>query len=294
MKKLLLFAAVYFYVLQSVYSQQVLPNPGFEDWTVTGTYEDPDGWTTANSFSSLVGIELTTKATAPADVHSGNFALKTETIFIGAPVSQPVPGLVTTGTLHITTQTIDGGIAYTSRPDSIGGWYKYLPAGDDSAYVTFLMFSFFRDTIGRAVFIGGTTHGLYKWFSAPIVYELPDNPVTAYFMIAPSPRYGADDSSALWLDDMELIFATGLEEENSLDKKLSIYPNPASTCIIANNQTGKQTLLTVFDVNGKSVMEAELEKERQSIPLNLNPGLYVATFENEGLVLKTQKLVILH
>jgi hypothetical protein len=69
-------------VFEEVYSQNALPNPGFENWTTTGTYENPDGWTTANSYSSLLGIELTTKATASSDVHSGSFALKTETIFI--------------------------------------------------------------------------------------------------------------------------------------------------------------------------------------------------------------------
>ena len=89
MKKLLLVFSIFMSVIQFAFTQNALPNPGFEDWTTTGTYENPDGWTTANSYSTLVGVQLTTKATAPADIHSGNFAMKTETVFIGALPTSP-------------------------------------------------------------------------------------------------------------------------------------------------------------------------------------------------------------
>jgi|GEM_PF-454972 len=274
----------------NLFSQNALPNPGFEDWTTTGTYEDPDGWTTANSYSTLVGVQLTTKANTPADVHSGNFALKTETVFI-PQANQPVPGLVTTGTLQITTQTIDGGTPYTSRPDSIGGWYKYAPTGDDSAYITFFLFSFFRDTIGRAIFAGGTTNGVYRWFSAPVEYEMPDNPYTAFFVITPSPRYGAEAGSVLWLDDMEIIFATGIKD-NEAGNSINIYPSVVKDKLIIDNPVEGRLLLTITDETGRLVLNTYLNIDRNEIHVDLPSGAYIASISKKGEIIKNQKLII--
>ena len=272
-------------------SQNALPNPGFEDWTTTDTYQDPDGWSTTNSLTNLVGVVLTSKATLPAEVHSGNAALKSETHFVGAPVSQNVPGLVTTGTLQFTTQTIDGGTPYTSRPDSIGGWYRYAGVDGDSAYITFFLFSFFRDTVGRAIFKGGNTEGAWRWFSAPLVYELPSNPFTAYFIIAPGPRNNAHEGSTLWLDDMEILFSTGLEEEDAA-AKLGIYPNPASNRLVVEKAFNEEVLLTVSDLAGQAVVTCPVTEQRHELQLTLPSGMYSASFSIEGQIIKNEKLII--
>jgi len=270
---------------------QALPNPGFEDWTATVNYEDPDGWTTANSYAALIGTVLTSKESAPENVHSGSFALKTETVYIGPPVNQPVPGLVTTGNLQVTTQTIDGGTPYTMRPDSIAGWYKYEPAGDDSAYVTFFLFSFFRDTIARAIFACGGTHGAYQRFSTPLAYELPDNPTTAFFIITPAPKNGPEEGSTLWLDDMEILFSTGIEN-NPYQKEITLYPTLAADHILIGNQTNEEIVLFILDEQGRKLMQVPIKDERKKIRLDFTNGLYMAVFEHDGEVVKTQKFAL--
>ncbi len=290
-KLILLFTALVLFQ-QKAFLQNALPNAGFEEWTTTGSYENPDGWNTGNSYSTLIGVTLTTKACAP-DVHSGSHALKTETIYIGAPVNQPVPGLVTTGNLQITTQTIDGGTPYFNRPDSIAGWYKFTPGVDDSSYIAFILFSFFRDTIATAIFSGGNTNGVYQRFSAPLVYRLPDNPYTAITLITPGPRYNPDAGSMLWLDDLELVFATALEEQ-VFQEQLSVFPNPANDILYFNNPANAKIDLFIFDVQGRKVFQSFYENNRAEIPLYFSDGFYTVRFQKNNEFVKQEKLIINH
>lgn len=289
-KYFLCLLAFYFNLPITGFTQNALPNPGFEQWTTTGTYENPNGWNTVNNYSTLMGVVLTSKA-IPPNVHSGNFAMKTETVFIGPPANQPIPGLVTTGTIQITTQTIDGGIQYSQRPDSIAGWYKYSPVGDDTAYVTFFLFSFFRDTIGRAIFAATSTNGNFLRFSAPLVYEMPDNPFTAYFVISPSKRYGAQAGSALWLDDMEIVLPTGIE--NIEKEKFKIYPNPSSGNFIVEKPDNENLIISISDATGRKISEQILTEKKSSVLLQESSGFYIVSFLINNEVLKTEKLFLI-
>src|SRR5665213_874841 len=98
------------------------PNAGFESWThtssITGSYDTPDSWNCANSQTAITGVISCLKATT---MHSGSFAVELITKQIPSPFNQLVPGIVTTGSINATTQSITGGIAYTLKPDSIVG-----------------------------------------------------------------------------------------------------------------------------------------------------------------------------
>ena len=68
MKKSLFVLALSFVVLR-INAQIALPNPGFENWTSAGNYEDPDDWHTLNPSTAFVGVLTALKANPP-DVHS--------------------------------------------------------------------------------------------------------------------------------------------------------------------------------------------------------------------------------
>ena len=102
-------------------SGQALPNAGFENWTASSGYDNPNFWNTLNSSTSILGIVTVSKST---DAHSGTYSLRGETKYVPFPFDQTAPALVTTGTINTTTQEIEGGSDYTERPDSITGWMK--------------------------------------------------------------------------------------------------------------------------------------------------------------------------
>ncbi|MCH8317524.1 MAG: hypothetical protein IIA88_03365, partial [Bacteroidetes bacterium] len=88
MKKLLLLSALIGLSVAGTTAQNAIPNPGFENWSSSPCYDDPDDWGTLNSQTGCFGSTVI-KATG-ADVNSGSFAIKLESISI---FGNDAPGL---------------------------------------------------------------------------------------------------------------------------------------------------------------------------------------------------------
>jgi len=195
---------------------QATPNAGFENWTYHpnffGDYDTPDNWDNANPQTELTGTFTCEKASG-ADAYSGSFAVKliTKNIF-----TNDVPGVVTTGTLPTSAgDPITGGIAYTLRPDSITGWFKYTPQGGDNGFMEFSLYGSAAnnaDTIAEARFnTPTTTVSTYTRFSAPLVYYSANAVANSMWLLGSSnsdvnPVVG----STVYVDDLELIFVAGV------------------------------------------------------------------------------------
>lgn len=77
----------------------------------------------------------------------------------------------------------------------------------------------------------------------------------------------------------------------SLEKDaISIYPNPTSEMIYFNNSVEFQQV-SIFDLNGKIVQETLLNNGENSLPINLNSGIYLMKFEGTKGTL-TKKLMV--
>ena len=105
-------------------SAQQLPNSGFESWSHM-TFTEPDTFLSSNMFGSG-GIGNVTRST---DAYHGTYALQMETVVSG---SDTVQGMVIIGTPG--NQTINGGLPFTSTPDSVSGYVKYDIQPLDTAY----------------------------------------------------------------------------------------------------------------------------------------------------------------
>ena len=61
----------------------------------------------------------------------------TEEVFLFGPVT--MPGLITLGEIILDvenqTATVDGGVPISGKPESLNGWFRYLPAGDDLSII---------------------------------------------------------------------------------------------------------------------------------------------------------------
>jgi len=103
---------------------QVIPNSGFESWTSTTFFEEPEPYSTTNSLSYMIGD--TTAVTKSTDSYAGTYSARLETMAFGADT---VTGLIMVGELR--GQNIIGGVPFTTRPTSLSGYVKYNLVGGD-------------------------------------------------------------------------------------------------------------------------------------------------------------------
>jgi hypothetical protein len=128
---------------------QQLENPGFENWENAGTVKDePVDWSTIKTcddpdLASLAPITFDRSQ----DAHSGNYSLKLYNVSVFNVIAT---GAITNGMFHAEfdldssfsyTDTTDArwNTPFTWRPDSLEGWFKYFPNGDDRAQFKFIL-----------------------------------------------------------------------------------------------------------------------------------------------------------
>jgi hypothetical protein len=280
---------------------QATPNPGFESWTHTssilGAYDTPNNWNCANSSTGSTGVITVLKSTS---AHSGSFAAELITKQIPAPFSQLVPGMITTGTINTTSQTITGGIAYTLRPDSITGWYKYTPQGGENGFIAFDLFgsaSGNSDTIAKAGFsTPAATVGTFTRFAAALTYTTTTTPVVnSMWLLSSSNNDGLATSvgSILYVDDLSLVFnPTGVTEQEK--PEFTISPNPVVDHFVIKNVLGTKALFILYDVTGRKVSEEKINNATTVINVSTLPnGVYSYSVTDENnTTIKGGKLII--
>ena len=278
------------------------PNPGFEDWTtvsgILGNYYTPDGWDCANSQTAYTGTYCVTEGKG-ANVKSGTYSaeLITQDITIASTIA---PGVITTGTLPTSASgTITGGIAYTLRPDSIVGWFKYTPQGSDYCYISFTVFGTSNtDTVGVASYstTAGKTISSFTRFSAPMVYRNSHSVTNSIWVITSSNASAPVTGSTMYVDDVAVIIntTTGINEQVNTAAPISINPNPASDHVIVSNTSNHNAVLALYDITGRKVAEQSLACGTNNIDVKaFTNGLYLYTVTDEnGGSLKTGKLII--
>jgi len=221
----------------AVNAQDTITNPGFERWINQGIFEDPQGWNTLNPLTSALGTVVAFKATG-ADAHTGDNAIKLISKNI---LNTPTASLVTTGTVNIQQQSVDGGYPISVRPVALGGWYKYAPVNGDSATFSIQLTKWDganRIVVGTGGIKTGVAQSSYTAFSVPVTYLTADVPDTVQILFVSSGENYANVGTTLFIDDVFYDFSTGINE--SAIAQTSLFPNPAE---------GKATLKFIVDNN---------------------------------------------
>ena len=264
------------FISLAIYSaafSQALPNAGFDNWTNAGSYDDPDNWNTLNSATSGFGV-LTCLKAAGADVHSGAAAIKLITQWV---LIQNANGLATTGTINIAGQTVDGGIPYTLRPDSLTGWYKCDPQGIDFGFVDFtLLNAAGTDTVGFAHFqTPNSAVSTYTYFSIPITYYNANTPELSRCVMSSSQGVTSVLNSVMIIDDLDLVFNPNGVREPVFGRQYIRYNRVSPELRVYSNQ---QTEITVIDMTGRVVFERKVDAGISRFTVSLPAGLYVYRF----------------
>ena len=96
-----------------------------------------------------------------------------------------------------------------------------------------------------------------------------------------------DSNSCTQTSAIYSLTTIGLQNINP--HNFSIYPNPATNSIYINNPNQKQTSITITDLLGNTIIQANLIKTNESIDISkLSNGIYIITIDNSF----NQKLVV--
>ena len=281
---------------------QTNSNYDFETWTTVPanfpapSYDNPTSWNSLNNLTSALGKITCYKETAPANVYSGLASVKLVTKTVGSQVAN---GLISTGTINPGTSSISGGVAYTLRPDSIIGWYKYSPVSTDNGFIELQLLGVGgdSDTIGYAIFrTPNAAVNTYTRFAVKIDYR-SNNPVVKSIWILSSSANNTVhfENSTMYVDAIQLgsnVFAATTINE-VVKPIVSVGPNPASENIQINNSPANGTF-TLYSITGRSVKKVRLINSSQTIDVvDLAEGIYFYSItDKNNVVIKTAKLII--
>jgi len=299
-KKLFFTITTTFFFFNYVNAQNAIPNPGFENWTSAGSYDNCTGWGTIDgsisSFCFCTGTAV--KTSVAGEFHGGTLAMKLKTLSV---FGQTAPGIAATGTINTSTQAVDGGVAYNLLPDSIVGWYRYTPSGTDTGSVDITLSKWntgtnARDIVAHARFSQNASVASYVRFSQPLTYSLTGAPDTMVIVLLSSSTSAPQANSTMWVDDLDLIFnsTTNIASNHIANSLVSIYPNPSKgSFVIETGSTEKQTM-QIFDVNGKLVLTQIINDKTNIDVSGLAEGVYNLNLINSEWFVVNKRVVILH
>jgi hypothetical protein len=181
-------------VLLANFANAQLTNLGFENWT----NDEPDGWW---SFDQLAPIDMCVQET---DAHSGNYAVKVQTVDFAGQTSAGAFGLT-----NFTEDETESGIPYTLRPTEFSFWAKYSTAGDDSVLVVAQLTKWNGAeaiVVGEAGEILKGTGSTYTQYTPQFTYTSSDTPDSLQIIVlVAQPELGiATLGSYVILDDFEI------------------------------------------------------------------------------------------
>ena len=284
---------IFLSITSGVKAQNATPNAGFENWNTVGNRIDPADWNNLNPSTAILGV-LTCARASGADAHSGNYAIKLTTKLIPA-FNIIANGIASTGTL-ITTPPygVSGGIAYTGRPDSITGWYKYTPAGTDQGFVELqLLGATNTDTIGYVRFeTPNATVSTYTRFAAAVNYLSTATPSNSIWILSSSKGVGPIVNSQIFIDDIAMVFNSSSVNTINSKNEVTILGNVIKEKIRFNYKNTGVYQFRLIDTAGRIVADTQLNSQQSTVDVSSLDGLYFYTIENNTGIINTGKIII--
>ena len=283
-------------IINGTLSQQ-LENSGFEQWENVGTgEEEPLSWssTKTSDNSSLNGLapQVISRST---DAHTGTYAAKM--------VNKNVPfvnivanGILTNGIVHTTTNPQDSYVytdvnssdhsqPFTSFPDSIVGWYKYAPQGNDVGNIQVLLHGSYgqlpvdasTSIIALAEF-DFSANSNWTRFSTPFIYyPTINNPAYILCNISAGDSTQAVANSELKIDDLELIYNT---------TKIAVEPSNLVNVTYLNDHLQFSNVVNeinyaTYNLQGKLMNFGKIDRYNRNVRTTLESGIYIISVQSK-------------
>lgn len=280
-------------------AQQQLENAGFENWEFVNLPKDePTDWSSIKTSDNPI-----TNNAAPmvwdqsTDAHSGNYSVKLMNISTFGVVAT---GTLTNGRVHADFNPDSGyvytqpdssqwNMAFTSKPDSLSGWYKYHSVGNDHGGIRAILHvgegslpqrQTHDNWIADANFsMPSETKDTWTRFSIPFTYFSDDTP--EYILVVIKAGNGTDavaESFAL-VDDLQLIYNNpgGISSVDQDD--VSFYQFNRTVHILnGSSRMFDEAIFRLVDITGQLVYERKGLAPSITIAPGLPSGIYLGSF----------------
>lgn len=284
--------ALAFVLNATIYAQNV-PNGGFENWTLQVVYEDPENWITLNMLGALGAPATVVQST---DAHTGNYAALLETVETdmgGDGIADTLPGTMTLGLFDISGET-PSGAPVSGTPDTLAGWFKFLPQGNDGFGLAVTMSRWntatqSREIVGYGDFMNTAEFSQYARVAIPIEYYTEDAPDTVEIQILNSIGT-TTPGTQLFVDDLTLKEMSTASISTPDVFSVSCFPNPADAMLTINSPVGGEAAL--LTITGEQLETIQLTPG-SSLQLNTSDyqnGVYFVRHANG----KNTRFVIQH
>ena len=283
-------------IINGTLSQQ-LENSGFEQWENVGTgEEEPLSWssTKTSDNSSLNGLapQVISRST---DAHTGSYAAKlvnTNVPFVNIVAN----GILTNGIIHTTTNPQDSYVytdvnssdhsqPFTSYPDSIVGWYKYAPQGNDVGNIQVLLHGSYgqlpvdasTSIIALAEF-DFSANSNWTRFSTPFIYyPTINNPAYILCNISAGDSTQAVANSELKIDDLELIYNTTKIPDESTNSINVTYLNDHLQFSNVVNEIN----YAIYNLQGQLMNIGKIDTYNRNVSITLESGIYFISIQSK-------------
>jgi hypothetical protein len=284
------------------HSQQQLQNGNFESWENTGTAEaEPTNWSSLKTADALAGSAPEVLSQEVGRNGGSCAMLQVKTVPI---INIQANGIMTNGRVHADFNPENGYVftdpndvkwhtAFTDKPDSIVGWYKYAPQNGDKGKIEIILHegqgqlplgSTAGNMIARARYDFTTAQANWTRFSRPFNYSSTNTPAYILTTITSGDSTISKDGSTLWIDDLSLVYNTSSIENN----KMHEFAINGSNGFLFFDVQDESVQYKVSDISGKIIQSGDAA---QKVPFKHNSGIYFIQIEsNEGSF--TKKLYI--
>jgi hypothetical protein len=295
------------------FAQTQITNAGFETWGGSGTSIEPTSWNSNKTGTGLAASGPQTCFQETSGPHSGSSCVRVETVYYILAV---VNGNVTTGVVNAPSTNKSQGylsatgsdkIAFTGRPDSIVGWYKYTQATsgtgasaeqakvyavlhtgdyyDPAAPVSGNHTDLSANKIGEALYVSpASNQGSWKRFTVPFNYVNSNTPAFIMVNITSSnnqltvaPGFSGSGSK-LWVDDLEAIYNNPTSiKENEFSKNVKVYYFEKNIYVDFINKDSEQSTIEIYNATGQIVSSQKIDNDVVNTinVSSLKSGIYI-------------------
>jgi hypothetical protein len=247
----------------SVLFAQQIPNAGFENWSMVGDVEEPDGWTT-NNYPGFITVEKST------DSYSGEYAMYV--INNGISFEGPLPGTASTNFTPTENANL---LSFHVKVDSISG------------------------TGGVRILVFGIAEGVYdeigSWQSSEIIpeyayIEVETEPFMDYeeIRITIAAVGGNDETgtstghASFFVDEMSTSFSTGITSHTA-EVHLDVQMNGRSVQV--RDPEGNFERIKIIDMSGRELVERAISGSVSIDVSSFAAGVYlIRGIHGNGLI----------
>jgi hypothetical protein len=264
---------------------QPIPGGSFDNWN-TQYVDDPVGWEVQVEGNLGTGINRSSTH------YSGNYSIQlTSQLNSCNNCNNSVQAAWITTGYFTPNNGPAGGLPYTIMVDTLTGYYMYLPAGLDTAYVSVNMYS-------GTTMVGSFMHNLFAasswtYFEQPIFAS--STPDTLRIDVQSSSWNAQTPGSVLYLDYMQLksqpLPPVNVNGIAPVITGVTAYPNPAVDVlnIRLNYYISEPFNVMIYDMMGRILEKVNYNTQTNLITLPvayLPAGMYFYQVTNNSNIIR--------